>query len=218
MRTPGRCPNIEGCWISASAKTVFIPLHDNFACPNCGTVLCPPSNADLAPRAIARPLAIGAATLAVCVGLVVGAASLVRADASAAGPQIAFAPASAISAPTFTVNKPKPMSSLAAFIRPTRHRTSHKMAVDAVFRQEPMTERPSMPDTERPVLLEAPETTVLSQATLHVSASLARPLVLPVTFGRPEAPDDEEATEDRAWHDRSGVRHHHRVNLARTRY
>ena len=42
MRTPGRCTNTEGCWISASHRNVWIAVGEDFACPNCGGALSPP--------------------------------------------------------------------------------------------------------------------------------------------------------------------------------
>jgi len=42
MRTPGRCTNSEGCWISASHRNVWLPLGEEFVCPNCGGNLAAP--------------------------------------------------------------------------------------------------------------------------------------------------------------------------------
>jgi hypothetical protein len=42
MRTPGRCTNVEGCWIGATQRNVWLSIGEDFACPNCAGILTPP--------------------------------------------------------------------------------------------------------------------------------------------------------------------------------
>jgi hypothetical protein len=68
MRTPGRCTNSEGCWISASHRNVWLPLGEEFVCPNCGGNLAAP----LAPtRSFRTARRIGAISGVAALGMTV---------------------------------------------------------------------------------------------------------------------------------------------------
>ncbi len=42
MKTPGRCPNTEGCALAKRRRTVLVELKQPFVCPTCGSALVPP--------------------------------------------------------------------------------------------------------------------------------------------------------------------------------
>ena len=71
MRTPGRCSNIEGCWISASHRDVWLNVGEDFTCPNCGGMLSAPPGRAVQARgmkkaaATATAAAMGIAAVAV---------------------------------------------------------------------------------------------------------------------------------------------------------
>ena len=60
MRTPGRCTNVEGCWLSASHRNVWLPLGEEFRCPNCGGKLSAPLLQTRSFRGVRRVAAMSA--------------------------------------------------------------------------------------------------------------------------------------------------------------
>lgn len=73
MRTPGRCTNVEGCWISASNRDVWLTVGDDFVCPNCGERLTAPPRQAISFRGL-RQAATRSAVVAVGLAAVVVAA------------------------------------------------------------------------------------------------------------------------------------------------
>ena len=75
MRTPGRCTNTEGCWISASHRSVWLSVGEDFVCPNCGGNLSAPLPQTRSFRAVKRAAAFGAIA---SVSLTVAALGMVK--------------------------------------------------------------------------------------------------------------------------------------------
>ena len=76
MRTPGRCTNVEGCWISASHRNVWLPIGEDFACPNCGGNLSAPLPQTRSFRGVKRVAAISAVASLGLTVLAIGAEKL----------------------------------------------------------------------------------------------------------------------------------------------
>ena len=87
MRTPGRCTNTEGCWISASHRNVWLSVGEDFVCPNCNSMLSPPLPQTRSLRMVKRAAAYGAAA---SIGLaVIGAGAVELSRVSWPGQSVA---------------------------------------------------------------------------------------------------------------------------------
>lgn len=196
MRTPGRCPNHDHCWLGNARRDVWVAVDEAFACPVCGTGLTPPPVQTLQAKGLARSAALGACALA----------------AAATGGFAVVRGANLLLAPRMTASLHAPAKPAAT--RPVQFAAA-KPVVSAARPQGVSTGAPGaqaaiLPQPKPVEGLEATGESVahllLAQARLHPSAvqrSAAAPhLILPVSFGRPAAPDDESAITENAWHPR----------------
>ena len=229
MRTPGRCSNIEGCWISASRRDVWLNVGEDFTCPNCGGALSAPPGRALSMRGLKRTVATGlAAGMAVAAVAVLAwsgqPAMLAMIHArnvlltstprhQAAPAQLAMAapvpppaamPAPGIApAPTFQPALPDRAAApvLLYTASPSPVAPPHRTAPDAA---QPQTAA-NTPDRDVPPAM----VTLLSEAAFVLKPSEDRPLIVPVSFGKPMAPETDAAPVDRRWHHRglANIRH-----------
>jgi hypothetical protein len=59
MRTPGRCTNLEGCWIGATQRDVWLSIGEDFACPNCSGALTAPPRRSISVRGLKKAAVAG---------------------------------------------------------------------------------------------------------------------------------------------------------------
>ncbi len=254
MRTPGRCTNTEGCWISASRRDVWAVVGEEFVCPNCGNPLVPPEGKALSMRGLRRvallstifiavlaagsfaavrlsPLAV--ATVRPVLAALLRAPRAVMADRlfapqpNAATPPRGAAPAAppaappahvadrqpaptqpssppprqfAVLTPGVTIS-PKPAPSGHVAKPPSAPGVVLYSAIpDAVTLPQqgtnPPHAAPQSPGDQADhagarQAEPAPVVTTLSEASLVVLPSAQPPVILPVTFGRPVAPEND---------------------------
>ena len=247
MRTPGRCTNLEGCWIGSTQRDVWLSIGEDFSCPNCSSTLMAPPR-----RSISRNSLKKAATT--CVALSMGLAAIgvgvvklsaVRWDAprmvaaarTAPGLQASWhtPPCVIETAPVrmASVTPPSPVAAktpgtlvAAASIKP---REPLRVAMDDVAPVRPSSSSVlefntpgSLPgglttatDTAAPLAVarddgaspvdderEAPAAslvTLVSEAPLIVPQDASRAIVMPISFGKPQAPEDDAAPVTMRW-------------------
>lgn len=237
MRTPGRCTNMEGCWISASHRDVWISIGEAFTCPNCQSVLTPPPARAVSFRGLRRAAATG---VAISMGLAAVGVGAVKLSSSAwTGQHSAVAmlqaPSRAIHNAIFgtgtetrlaavipgtTGGKGMPAAArsmgaartesvAAVALAPARNAVAVSrvnapvLLFAAVPDRQPSHEasaRTAHAAAEAPV--PAAFVTLISQAAFVVPPSRQRPVILPISFGRPVAPEDAAPPVSLRW------RHH----------
>jgi hypothetical protein len=237
MRTPGRCSNIEGCWISASHRDVWLNVGEDFTCPNCGGALSAPPGRALSMRGIKRAAVTGvAASMAVAAVAVIAVkvsamawsgqpavvammhvrsalfASTVHHQAAPA--QIAaVAPAPAIARPSIA-----PAPRMAESV-PSRPSGPAPVLLYAAAPPPAAAPRQAAPDAAPVQTASAPAdrdvppamVTLLSEAEFVLKPSEQRAIVLPISFGQPPAPETDAAPADHRWH-------HHGLSTMRRSY
>jgi hypothetical protein len=232
MRTPGRCTNLEACWLANGGRDVWVAVGDEFVCPVCGAPLKAPTLHAISMRSLA---AATAASL-VLVGLAGGAGfGLVRglralphgvqtamlaqrshkmpAHWPVAAPMLATGVAK-VPAPTIAataapqtmvatraqasvVPAPAPAVHMAAFasVAP-RTKAGLSPAMARAVAQESVAQSVMAPVRAAPLGASPMAAAVVAQAMMRPQ----RPLVLPISFGRPVAPEDDQAERSTRWH------------------
>jgi hypothetical protein len=261
MRTPGRCTNLEGCWISASHRDVWLSIGEDFVCPNCGGNLSAPPKSAVSFRGLKQAALTGVAlTMGLAAVAVAGVkiATVVRSHKPAVvallrrpgsllqGNVLVKHAAPVVSA---AAGPPAPLQLAAPAARPVTLRT--QLASVAAWRsQQPgLTAAPAShdavhdatgatdhvaPPRSAPILLyaAAPEKptaprepatdqvaagtdrimapaliTLVSEARFVLPPISQQILVLPISFGRPLAPEDASEPVTKRWH------HHGLANM-----
>jgi hypothetical protein len=240
MRTPGRCTNVEGCWLGASRRDVWAAVGDDFVCPNCRNPLVPPGRKALSRRGLRRAALMGVLLLAVVSAGAVAAVKLSPLAVATARPVLAAllnAPRRLISGQVFGMPhamrgalagrppaaaaatrlattqpaqggaaKPSPRQRYVALAAGVAAAPSpppaHRPVGTPVVLYNALVDDPArlsqLKPTPRPVASVAEGqpvavSTLLSETTLVVPPSAAAPVVLPITFGRPIAPENDLA-------------------------
>ena len=243
MRTPGRCSNIEGCWISASHRDVWLNVGEDFTCPNCGSMLSAPPGRAVHARGVRKAAFTATAT---AMGIAAAAVAAVKLSTLTLSGQPALtamlhAPAAVMSAmfrtqPTLlAILQPRPAPDRPAmpvpFMRPATapqpantQFANGKPAPGTVEAPAPVllyTANPPVPAATKPAIQvaanqppapkaaapeappPAPYITFVSEAAFVLPPmTKQRPVILPISFGRPVAPETDAEPADRRW------RHH----------
>jgi hypothetical protein len=227
MRTPGRCSNIEGCWISASQRDVWLAVGEDFTCPNCGGALSAPPGRSMSMQAMKR-----AAVMGVTATMAVAAVAVVTVKISTlpwSGQTTVLAMTHAPGSPPAFPSQVQPAQRLAA--NPALVLTGSQGHATPLSQQRFASSAPAAPAA--PAALQRPKTgaapapvllytaasdpaqaaaveadvpaalvTLISQASFVLPPTAQRPVILPISFGRPVGPETDAAPVALHW------RHH----------
>jgi hypothetical protein len=249
MRTPGRCSNIEGCWISASQRDVWLAVGEDFTCPNCGGALSAPPGRSMSMQAMKRAAVMGVtATMAVAAVAVVtvkistlpwSGQTTVLAMTHAPGSPPAFPSqvqpaqrlaanpalvltgsqghATPLSQQRFASSAPAAPAAPAALQRPkTGAAPAPVLLYTAASDPAPSPASHNAMQTAASPKVAAPAqqaaaveadvpaalVTLISQASFVLPPTAQRPVILPISFGRPVGPETDAAPVALHW------RHH----------
>ena len=230
MRTPGRCTNLEGCWISASQRDVWLSLGEEFVCPNCGNALTAPPRTALAARSMRKAVVAGASAtvaIAACALLALNVPATSSAPhtrvlaARAPSDQVAVSHLAPASSGRDVAAMAPGMEQLASARLAPAPQT--KQGAVLLYAAKPLT-IPAPTHTSKvpagetlaadmpavaPVIAEI---TMVSQASFVLPKQAQRPVVLPISFGRPVAPEDDAQPVSLRW------RHHGMTSIRRTTF
>ncbi len=276
MRTPGRCTNLEGCWLSASQRDVWVPVGQDFVCSNCGGMLsAPPVRARS--FGVAKRAAVLGALATISLGAVAAGAGKLpgmpwlgrsaslqiasNGHGSSAGARAGNGSTSAyptdesgadIRPPTLSpdgmsleaarnqpnspfamvlgstgatraaklrathgvlLSDPRPVAARAAaanagpLVIYTSDRGSAAPVVEVRARPVATTRESLIREEQREdaaiSAMHAPLLTLLSHTSLTPHATMQRPVVVPITFGRPPAPETDGEPVGARWRHRN---------------
>ncbi len=246
MRTPGRCTNLEGCWIGSTQRDVWLSIGEDFTCPNCGSALTAPPRRSISAKSLKKVATTGVALTMSLAAMALGVVKLstIKWDAprqmvssramsgvQSGGHQI-YAGSVALPVPhtrtevTAQAGAPaQPGASVTPSVQAHASATP-KLATPLrpappsvlVFNAEPSRAAhapdsvPAAPDSGSEAGMAVPAAsmvTMISEAALVVPPSENRPLVLPISFGKPEAPEDDMAPAAPRWRFHGFVRTRH---------
>ncbi len=188
MRTPGRCTNFDTCWLANGQRDIRVMVGDPFVCPACGEALHAPSIESISANGILGALAVSLAMVATAGGAGYG---LVRVAQSAGTVSIASLQSAPVQPRALAPAVPSAgieslgRTSLAA--SPAINAQTVRLAASVPALQVD----PSIP------------------AVVFVAAAPAHPLVLPINFGRPHAPEDDAPAQSPRWHHHAFSTRHH---------
>jgi len=195
MRTPGRCTNHDHCWLGNARRDVWVPVDHEFVCPVCATPLKAPPIQSISARGTGRAGVTSLALLLVASAAGFGAIRLL--DLVAPRPVAARL----VAVPS---HAPKPKQTVA----PVPQRVAAVMPVVVSPAPMPVVQAP-MPATIAEAGLEptgeSAARLLIAEARIaprQVAPATPQKLILPVTFGRPRAPEDSEAEPQGSWHRR----------------
>ncbi len=188
MRTPGRCTNFDTCWLANGQRDIRVMVGDPFVCPACGEPLHAPSIESISASGIVGALAISLAMVATAGGAGYG---LVRVAQTAGTSSVASYQA--------------PRTPAVASVNPAAANAAVASLGHEPIRMNPSEQRQTIRLADSvPVLQVDPS----KLPVVFVAAAPPHPLVLPINFGRPHAPEDDAPAQSARWHHHAfGVRH-----------
>lgn len=217
MRTPGRCTNFEVCWLADGKRDIWVTVGDDFVCPVCARPLQAPSVHAITMRSLVTTtgvsLAMGTAAGLAAFGLIWwghvlphGHRAIGRTVIAQAAPTL---PAAGLSYEPLRMNSRQaaPQAAKPAEPRAPAAPAATKPALPLVTQPvklalEPLTPPPTSGKV-RVIAAAAPYGAAPSAhaaaAALPITPPLP-PLALPISFGKPVAPEDDRDTGGRKWH------------------
>jgi hypothetical protein len=190
MRTPGRCRNFETCWLANGRRDIRVAVGDPFVCPACGEPLLAPSIDSISTNGILGALAVSLALVATAGGAGFGIVRLAQTASHSltAALQPHHANTGAVAqngsgSPTPVPPKPETLTVATIQLRP-----------------EPIVEARMIQLADAVPTLDINASV---PAAVYVAALPPHPLQLPISFGRPQPPEDDAPARSPRWHHHS---------------
>jgi hypothetical protein len=227
MRTPGRCTNFETCWLANGRRDIRVMIGDPFVCPACGEPLQAPSIESISASGIAGAVAVSLALIAAAGGAGFGAVRLAQTSNLTTVAKLMYAPGPRSPLPrlataTNPLSAPAQRTATAVAQADQLERLGEAAIRTAPAPAEVLASIP--PATFAPEATPAPEMAVQSLPpplpphlpgtsnptgkVIVVSAEPHRQLKLPISFGRPVAPEDDVPARSAHWR-------HHSIGFGR---